>query len=224
MARAYRRYDAVQGHAPTWRRRRLPPHLFAREPRRYSKRRGGTSYGRSVISARELQEARLYAAERLAEAGIVLTAEERDAIEVADFGLSRLEASGLQLLVYVNSDRYCAKELVLRPGQTCPEHRHPPFDGTPGKEETFRCRSGLVYLYVEGEPTADPACEPPRGTYTVHHEIELRPGMQHTIAPGTLHWFQAGPEGAVVSEFSTASRDDLDEFTDERVARETVVG
>jgi D-lyxose ketol-isomerase len=177
-----------------------------------------------VISERELEEARLYAAERLAEAGIVLTAEERDAIEVADFGLSRLEESGLQLLVYVNTDRYCAKELVLRPGQTCPEHRHPPSDGTPGKEETFRCRSGLVYLYVEGEPTAGPACEPPPGTYTVQHEIELRPGMQHTIPPGTLHWFQAGVEGAVVSEFSTASRDELDEFTDDRVARETVVG
>jgi D-lyxose ketol-isomerase len=48
--------------------------------------------------------------------------------------------------------------------------------------------------------------------------------MQHTIPPGTLHWFQAGPEGAVVSEFSTASRDELDEFTDANVARATVVG
>jgi D-lyxose ketol-isomerase len=176
-----------------------------------------------MISERELMEARLYAAGRLADAGIVLTAEELDGIEVADFGLSRLEESGLQLLVYVNTDRYCAKELVLRPGQTCPEHRHPPFDGTPGKEETFRCRSGLVYLYVEGEATSNPVCEPPPGTYTVRHEVELRPGMQHTIAPGTLHWFQAGPDGAVVSEFSTASRDELDEFTDARVARETVV-
>ena len=110
-----------------------------------------------MITRHELQEARRYTAERLAEVGIVLTAEERDSIEVADFGLSRLEESGLQLLVYVNTDRYCAKELVLRPGQTCPEHRHPPFDGTPGKEETFRCRSGLVYLYVEGEPTPQPA-------------------------------------------------------------------
>jgi D-lyxose ketol-isomerase len=192
--------------------------------RRHSKRHVAASYGRHVISERELGEARLYAAERLAEAGIVLTDEERDAIEVADFGLSRLEESGLQLVVYVNTDRYCAKELVLRPHQTCPEHRHPPFAGTPGKEETFRCRSGLVYLYVEGDPTADPACVPPPGTYTVQHEIELRPGRQHTIAPGTLHWFQAGPEGAVVSEFSTASRDELDEFTDERVTRETVVG
>jgi len=178
-----------------------------------------------VISERELEQARQYTVARLAEAGTVLTDEERDAIEVADFGLSRLEESGLQLLVYVNNDRYCAKELVLRPRQTCPEHRHPPFDGTPGKEETFRCRSGLVYLYVEGDATPDPVCEPPRsGAYTVRHEIELRPGMQHTIPPGTLHWFQGGPEGAIVSEFSTASRDELDEFTDERVARETVVG
>jgi D-lyxose ketol-isomerase len=177
-----------------------------------------------MITRHELQEARRYTAERLAEVGIVVTADERDGIEVADFGLSRLEETGLQLLVYVNTDRYCAKELVLRPGQTCPEHRHPPFDGTPGKEETFRCRSGLVYLYVEGEPTPAPACEPPAGAYTVRHEIELGPGEQHTIPPGTLHWFQAGSEGAVVTEFSSASRDDLDEFTDERVARETVVG
>ena len=189
-----------------------------------SNRRRGASYGRAVIGAHELAEARLYAAERLAEAGIVLMDEERDSIEVADFGLSRLDESGLQLLVYVNTDRYCAKELVLRPGQTCPEHRHPPFEGTPGKEETFRCRTGLVYLYVEGEPTAKPVCTPPPGAYTVAHEIALRPGMQHTIAPDTLHWFQAGPEGAVVSEFSTASRDELDEFTDDRVARGTVVG
>jgi D-lyxose ketol-isomerase len=176
-----------------------------------------------VITERELSEARQYTAERLADVGIALTVGERDAIEVADFGLSRLEETGLQLLVYVNTDRYCAKELVLRPRQTCPEHRHPSFDGTPGKEETFRCRSGLVYLYVEGEPTPRPACEPPRGAYTVQHEIELRPGEQHTIPPGTLHWFQAGSEGAVVTEFSSASRDELDEFTDERIARETVV-
>jgi D-lyxose ketol-isomerase len=176
-----------------------------------------------MITRRELQEARQYTAEQLAEVGIALTVEERDAIEVADFGLSRLEETGLQLLVYVNTDRYCAKELVLRPRQTCPEHRHPPFDGTPGKEETFRCRSGLVYLYVEGEPTPRSACEPPPGAYTVQHEIELRPGEQHTIPPGTLHWFQAGSEGAVVTEFSSASRDELDEFTDERIARETVV-
>ncbi len=69
----------------------------------------------------------------LTEAEIVLTEAERDNIEVADFGLSELEQTGLEVVVYVNTDRVCAKEIVMFPGQTCPEHRHPPFDGTPGK-------------------------------------------------------------------------------------------
>jgi len=154
-----------------------------------------------VISAEEHREAQVYAAEELAAAGIELTAAERDQIEVADFGLGRLRETGLQLLVYVNTDRYCAKELVLYPGQTCPEHRHPPFDGTPGKEETFRCRRGTVELNVEGET------------------ITLRPGDQTTIPPDTRHWFRAGAEGAVVSEFSSTSRDDLDVFTDPAIRR-----
>ena len=51
----------------------------------------------------------------------------------------------------------------------------------------------------------------------------LGPGEQFTIPPDTLHSFTAGPEGAVVSEFSSTSRDDLDVFTDPEVRRETVV-
>ena len=138
----------------------------------------------------------------LAGAGVVLTPRERDEIEVADFGLGRLEEIGLQLVVYVNTQRVCAKELVLLPHQTCPEHRHPPVDGEPGKEETFRCRAGAVRLHLEG-----------------HDEVVLHPGEQFTIMPDTLHWFQAGPEGAIVSEFSTRSRDETDVFTDPAVVR-----
>jgi len=146
-------------------------------------------------------EARERAAAMLADAGIVLTPAEREQIEVADFGLGRLDEIGLQLVVYVNTERVCAKELVLFPGQTCPEHRHPPVAGEPGKEETFRCRRGSVVLHVAGA------------------EIVLGPGEQHTIEPDTLHWFQAGPEGAIVSEFSTTSRDSLDVFTDPKIVR-----
>jgi D-lyxose ketol-isomerase len=47
----------------------------------------------------------------------------------------------------------------------------------------------------------------------------LWPGHQHTIPPNTLHRFQAGPEGAVASEVSTASRDELDVSTHARVRR-----
>ena len=159
-----------------------------------------------MITSEELREAQAYAAAELEAAGIALTDAEREQIEVADFGLSRLREQGLQLLVYVNTDRYCAKELVLYPGQSCPEHRHPPFDGTPGKEETFRCRRGSVTLVVAGEA------------------IALRPGDQFTIAPDTLHSFTAGPDGAVISEFSSTSRDDLDVFTDPEIRRAPVVG
>jgi D-lyxose ketol-isomerase len=147
-------------------------------------------------------EARERAAAMLADAGVVLTQAERDDIEVADFGLGRLEEIGLQLVVYVNTQRVCAKELVLFPQQTCPEHRHPPVAGEPGKEETFRCRAGTVRLHVDG-----------------HDEIVLRPGEQFTIMPDTLHWFQAGPEGAIVSEFSTRSRDETDIFTNPAIVR-----
>jgi D-lyxose ketol-isomerase len=156
----------------------------------------------------------------------VLTPEEEANIEVADMGLGELETTGLELVVYVNTERVCAKELVLFPGQTCPEHRHPPIGGEPGKEETFRCRWGTVYLYVEGEPTDRPMARPPAGReqyYTVGHEIVLRPGEQHTIPPDTLHWFQAGSEGAVVSEFSTRSRDEHDIFTDPNIRRAPTV-
>ena len=164
-------------------------------------------------------DARERAAAELAAAGIVLTPEERSAIELTDFGLGAFEREGLGLLTYVNTDRYCAKELLLLPGQTCPQHRHPPVAGGPGKQETFRCRRGLVFLYVEGEPTAEPAATPPGDAYDVRHEIRLEPGQQHTIPPDTWHWFQAGPEGALVSEFSSTSRDGADVFRDPRVVR-----
>jgi D-lyxose ketol-isomerase len=147
-------------------------------------------------------EARDRAADMLAEGGIVLTPRERDQIEVADFGLVRLDEVGLQVVVYVNTERVCAKELVMFPRQRCPEHRHPPVDADPGKEETFRVRRGVVHLHVEGAG-----------------DIVLAPGEQFTIPPDTLHSFEAGDDGAIVSEFSTTSRDALDVFTDPQIVR-----
>ncbi|PZF85580.1 D-lyxose/D-mannose family sugar isomerase [Jiangella anatolica] len=178
-----------------------------------------------MLSSAQVEEAREYAAQRFAEAGIVITEPERAAIEVSDFGLSDLDRTGLQLIVYVNTDRVCAKEIVLKPGQTCPEHRHVGTGGEPGKEETFRVRRGTVYVYTEGTPAATPLASPARREhYTAWHEIVLRAGEQHTVPPDTLHWFQAGPEGAIVSEFSTRSTDETDVFTDPDIARLTVVG
>ena len=158
----------------------------------------------------------------LHQAGIVLSPKEQATIEIADFGLGDLENQGLQIVVYENNDRYCAKELVLFAHQTCPQHRHPPNEGRPGKQETFRCREGTVYLYVSGEPTPNPHARAPEKSaewYSVWHEVVLHPGEQYTIPPDTWHWFQAGDTGAIVSEFSSMSTDDADIFPDPRIVR-----
>jgi D-lyxose ketol-isomerase len=181
-----------------------------------------------MLTRNQVEAARARARGLLAAAGITITPEESAAIEVADFGLGELERTGLQLITYVNTARVCAKELILFPRQTCPEHRHPPINNEAGKEETFRCRWGTVYLYVEGEPTHRESAKaaPPQGreqTYTVWHEITLAPGEQFTIPADTRHWFQAGDDGAVVSEFSTTSRDEHDLFTDPEIQRIAVM-
>jgi D-lyxose ketol-isomerase len=175
-----------------------------------------------MLSREVFASAQIHAAQILDRAGIIITQAERANIEVADFGLDDLEHIGLEIVVYVNTERCCAKELVLFAGQICPEHRHPPIGNHPGKEETFRCRSGQVFLYVPGEPAKSPRGRVPaerKDYFTVWHEIVLNPGEQYTLQPNTLHWFQAGAGGAIVSEFSTRSVDEADIFTDPDIAR-----
>ena len=91
-------------------------------------------------------------------------------MEIAEFGLGELERTGLALVVYVTQIAIAPKELVLLPRQTCPEHLHPPVAGESGKMETFRCRRGTVWLYVEGERSAEIHAHIPPGSeayYTV---------------------------------------------------------
>ena len=81
-----------------------------------------------------------------------------------------------------------------------------------------------MYLYVDGEgKSEDIRATIPLTPVTVFHEIVLEPGEQYTIYPGTKHWFQGGADGAVISEFSTHSTDETDEFTDERVVRMPII-
>ena len=179
-----------------------------------------------MLSAKEYELTQKKAAEWMRRVGIAVTPAEEQEIEIADFNLGDLYNIGLEILVYVNTERVCAKELVMFPRQICPEHQHPTIDGVPGKEETFRCRWGEVYLYVPGRPTPNPKAVVPNDAkdyFTSWHEVVLRPGEQYTLNPETLHWFQSGPEGAVVSEFSTTSKDKFDIFTDPRIQRFTKI-
>lgn len=155
-----------------------------------------------------------------AKANIAINEQEKEKVEVADFGLNDIWNTGLQIITYINTERVCSKEMVLFPNQACPEHKHPTIGKKLGKEETFRCRYGVVYLYVDGDKNTKVNAEHPEGQYTVFHEVVLKPGEQYTIYPDTLHWFKAGKDGAVISEFSTMSTDSLDIFSDERIKRE----
>jgi D-lyxose ketol-isomerase len=173
-----------------------------------------------MIKRSEVRHHQSRAKAMLDAAGVAMRSDEQ--IEIAELGLGEFERTGLSLITVVNTDRYCGKELILYAGQTCPEHKHPPVGADPGKMETFRCRWGEVYLYVEGPRTSPIRAKVPAGSeahYTVFHEVHLKPGDQYTIAPGVLHWFQGGPEGAIVTEFSSTSRDEFDIFTDPRVER-----
>ena len=175
------------------------------------------------MTSRDIARVRNEAAAMLRRARIPVLSAEIESMEIADLGLGDIRRIGLEIVVYENNDRYCAKELVLLPRQICPEHRHPRINGRNlGKKETFRCRYGEVYLYVAGERTSSPRARVPlkyRPFMTVWHEIVLRPGDQYTLPPNSLHWFQAGDKGAIVSEFSSTSTDANDLFSDPRIRR-----
>jgi D-lyxose ketol-isomerase len=180
-----------------------------------------------MITHRQLDAVRQQAIEILKAAGLSVRQDEIDQMEVADFGLSELERSGAQIITLVDTDRLAAKLLVMLPDQIEPEHWHPPLGDYPGKEETIRCEKGELYVYGPGEPSLNPKGCPPehrRHTYTVWHEHVLLPGDQVTFQPNTPHWFQGGPEGAVLWSFSTKAVDVEDMFTDPDVRRETMIG
>jgi D-lyxose ketol-isomerase len=174
-----------------------------------------------MITRAEQKAAQERAAQMIVEAGIRITEEETKRIEVVDFGLSRLEIEGVQVLTMVQTDRISVKVLAMLPNQTEPEHWHPPVGEDPGKEETIRVVAGTVYFYVQGENTLKQGflVKGKEKHYTLRHEIILKPGGQITFQPGEKHWFQARDEGAVMYSFSSVARDALDQFTDPDIVR-----
>lgn len=178
-----------------------------------------------MITRKQQEQARRRAAEMIRAAGIHITDIEANRTEVVDFGLSRLEHEGVQVLTLVQTERISVKVLALFPNQTEPEHWHPPVGSDPGKEETIRVISGTLYFYVPGENTFKEGflVKGKEHCYTMRHELVMRPGDQVTLAPGARHWFQAREEGVVMYSFSTIARDVMDRFTDKDIVRTTRV-
>ena len=179
----------------------------------------------SMITKFEKVNAQQRAASMIRRAEIQLSDDDIENIEVVDFGLSRLDVEGVQVFTMVNTDRLAAKILVLFPNQTEPEHWHPRVGDDAGKQETIRHIWGDLLFYVEGEDTMQKGfiVEGKEDVYTLRHEIILQPGDQLTFEPYEKHWFQAGPQGAVLYSFSTTVRDGLDGFTDPAIQRITVI-
>ena len=153
----------------------------------------------------DAERARGEAARMLAAAGIVITPAEREAMEVVDFGLDDMEHYLIGVVIYVNNERYCAKELILLPRRICPEHYHPPV---PGQHPGPASPHPKARVPKKDEPY-----------FTIHHEIVLRTGDQYTLPPNSLHWFQSGEDGAIVSEFSTTNTDEYDLWTNPAIRR-----
>ena len=100
-----------------------------------------------MIIRSEYKRLQQIAAEMIRNAGIFITSEEEDKIAVADFGLGRIEKEGAQILTYFSTDRISAKVIVLLPGQTLPEHWHPPVGDDPGKEEKY-AQFGAICVFI----------------------------------------------------------------------------
>jgi D-lyxose ketol-isomerase len=179
-----------------------------------------------VLTRKQYEEAQKRALEFMLKAGVVLSEDEKENISVADFGLSDLEHQGGQILTFFNTNQISAKIIVLFPWQILPEHWHPAIGNDIGKEEVMRVRWGEIYLYVPGEPTPNlKARIPPeeRGNFTVWREVSMKPGDQYILPPQTVHWFQAGNDGAVIDDYSTTVSDLQDRFTNPRVVRATKI-
>ncbi|MBL7185251.1 MAG: D-lyxose/D-mannose family sugar isomerase [Phycisphaerae bacterium] len=178
-----------------------------------------------MLTREEFEAAQSRAVDMIRESGIHITDEEAERIEVADFGLSRLDVEGAQILTLVAAGRIAVKVVALFPNQTLPEHWHPPVGDDPGKEETERVVWGTARFYIPGDDNMRAGFVPAgkQDVYTMRHELILEPGGQITMEPGTKHWFQAGEQGAVIYSFSSVARDVLDRFTDPDIQRVTQI-
>lgn len=62
-----------------------------------------------MLTKEQIQDARAWSKEKMQSAGFALRDDEFENIEIADFNLGDLDNIGLFMMVYVNTQRVCAK-------------------------------------------------------------------------------------------------------------------
>ena len=163
----------------------------------------------------------------LQKTGLAFRPDELAGIEVADFGLGELaEQRGADLDAgEQREDRRQAAGAHPRPNP--PGARASAAGILRGQRGDAALRVGRALPLRPRRADAEPEGASAGRTRGHVHGLArtlLRPGDQITFEPNTPHWFQAGPEGAVVWSFSTKAVDVQDVFTDPQVARQTVIG
>jgi D-lyxose ketol-isomerase len=142
---------------------------------------------------------------------------------VSDFGLGRFTDAGLGVIVWHGDEKYnySGLDAFLLPGQIIPEHWHEKVRDIPAKMEAWLVRSGEVYAYAEGAPTPNmkaKLADADAANITVKCERTLGVGEIAGIShPLEKHWMQAGPQGAIFTEFSTYHTGEAVKFTDPKV-------
>ena len=142
---------------------------------------------------------------------------------VTDFGLGRFTDAGLGVIVWWGDEKYnySGLDAYLLPGQIIPEHWHAKLRNIPEKMESWLVRHGEVYAYAEGAPTPNMKAkltDADAAYVTMKNERILRVGEIAGIShPLEKHWMQAGPEGAVFTEFSTFHSGEAVKFTDPKI-------
>jgi D-lyxose ketol-isomerase len=142
---------------------------------------------------------------------------------VTDFGLGRFTEAGLGGIVWWGDEKYnfSGLDAFLLPGQIIPEHWHVKTGNISEKMEAWLVRYGEVYTYAEGVPTPKMQARPAAADaahITVKSERILGVGDIAGISrPLEKHWMQAGPQGAVFTEFSTFHTGEAVKFTDPKI-------
>jgi predicted ester cyclase len=144
-------------------------------------------------------------------------------IWVSDFGLGRFAETGLGGIIWWGDEKhnFTGLDAFLLPGQMIPEHWHVAVRNIPAKMEAWLVRYGEIYACAEGEPTPSRKAKlvaADAANVTVQRERILGVGDIAGIArPLEKHWMQAGPQGAIFTEFSTFHTGEAVRFTDPKI-------
>lgn len=142
---------------------------------------------------------------------------------ISDLGLGNFAETGFGAIVWWGDEahNFSGLDAFLLPGQTIPEHWHVAIRDLPAKMEAWLVRYGEVYAYGEGEPTpAMKASLSPAAAaqVTARRERILAVGdIAGLSRPLERHWMQAGPQGAIITEFCTFHAGEAVRFTDAKI-------